>query len=547
MNHSTTSSWKPLNISQGIYYFNGVNNNEHHYHKVDLFERNFKLSDNNIVVNTNNNKSLVYYTSSHSSFTSSTLSNLYFNDCSSFINDVQDRSAYIDKEFVEFTSISESIDGNSISQIHTQFPLCYDYIKIPTKVATTVKRHTPRKLLYAIHADLDVAVEMCLLFVSQLTCTYFSVKDGSNPDGWKPLKSKYLRELITVSSTAYKKTRLALEYPLSNGPIIECDHTSCKGEKSYNHRLGASYIGNGIVSYQLKTDEAKTALNSHYNKCLNRWAKNPIVDNLMKIYPKTTLPTDNEIIEEANRLVGEGYRTRNQKKLKFLNKKAKSYYHNPGQYCFVEDATEIYGYLKGSYGRILNNGTPESGGRIVDMFTLMPSWIRKMVKIDGELCTECDYSALHPNIASCLYGGSTDYITHDQLATTLGVDVSLVKTEHLSFFNKKVRDMKKSPLFQYYNTTEPKMLQDIITEKQTSKYKHKITSRRMFEKEVQIMKDVIGRLNSEGIYVLYVYDALLCKPKYAERVIEVMNSTILEHSVKTKAKCTPPPLSLQNQ
>jgi hypothetical protein len=183
-------------------------------------------------------------------------------------------------------------------------------------------------------------------------------------------------------------------------------------------------------------------------------------------------------------------------------------------------------------------GSEASGGRIVDSFTLMPSWIRRLVKFKGRIPIECDYSALHPNIAIKLYGGKTEFISHGDLANDLKLDVKTVKVEHLSFFNKEVWAMKQSPLNEYYSKHEPIMLENIIREKYSSEYKHKITSRRMFKVEVEVMTDVIEQLNSEGIYVLYVYDAMLCHPNDAMKVLNVMDTTILKHDVKTITKCT---------
>ena len=58
----------------------------------------------------------------------------------------------------------------------------------------------------------------------------------------------------------------------------------------------------------------------------------------------------------------------------------------------------------------------------------------------------------------------------------------------------------------------------------------------MFAIEVDIMTDVIKHLNSVGVYVLYVYDALICEEKDKALVIETMNRIILEHGVKTSVK-----------
>lgn len=96
--------------------------------------------------------------------------------------------------------------------------------------------------------------------------------------------------------------------------------------------------------------------------------------------------------------------------------------------------------------------------------------------------------------------------------------------------------MKRSPLYVYYNSTELLMNQAIIEEKQTSVKGHKITSMRMFAKEVEIMTECIKRLNSKGIYVGYVYDALFCKESEKEIVKRIMNEVVLEIGVYTIAE-----------
>jgi len=112
--------------------------------------------------------------------------------------------------------------------------------------------------------------------------------------------------------------------------------------------------------------------------------------------------------------------------------------------------------------------------------------------------------------------------------------------EHLSFYNKKVWQMKKSPLYTYNITESPSMMKKIIHEKYTSPYKHKTTSRKLFKKEVEIITEVIVQLNNEGIYVGYVYDAIFCKAAYAPKVKLVMDKIVIKHGVKTNAKIFTP-------
>ncbi len=487
--------------------------------------------------NTNNQLPLLEFNTLLSNFHSN------LSITSTFIYDVRINDTVRKKESVDITNIVEYNDDNITTDIHASFALFFinkNLIKVPSKIYRTVSKYTPKHLLYEIHENIDVAIEMCLVFTTQLTSTYFDVKDGSNPKGWKSLKSEYLRNLLSVTPQTYKKVITALEYPLKNGAIIECDYQHIVGEKNRYYRLGDAFIGKGIVSHELKTKEALRVLNKHYFRMLSDSTDNIICKNLINVYGDITLPTKEQILKEAKRLIKfeGGYFTKKQKKLTFLNKHSRDYFKDADKRSFVEDAIEIFEYLTDNGLMIPSAGGEESGGRIVDSFTLMPSWIRNLVKYKGKTLIECDYTALHPNIGIKLYAGNKGFITHGDLALELERDVKDIKIEHLSFFNKEVWQMKQSPLFEYYQKHEPKMLQNIINEKYNSKFKHKITSRMMFALEVEIMTDVVQQLNEEGIYVLYVYDALLCEPKHAEKVLKIMDTTILKYGVKTTAKCS---------
>jgi hypothetical protein len=465
-----------------------------------------------------------------------------------FINDVQDTPNVIDtKKLVNTNKIINNDDGIEI-EFNAKFPLFFinkNEIKVPSKVHRTIERQIPKSLLKEIHSNKDVAIEMCLIFLTQLNSTYFEIKDGSNPEGWKSLHAAYLRELISLNALAYKSVIKALCYPLNNGPILECDEVYIIGQKNFFYRLGKPYIGKGITKYSLQTKEAQKVLNKHYFRQYSLSVQNPICRNLINLYSEIQLPTVEQIKIEAKRLIkfDGGYTTKKGKQLKFLNKHTKDYFKDASNYSFVEDAVEIFEYLTRDGLMIPIEGGPNSGGRVVDSFTLMPSWIRNLIKINGQKIIECDYVALHPNIAVSLYGGTSKFLSHGDLQLELGMDLLDVKREHLSFFNKKVWQMKESPLYIYYEKNEPKMLENLISEKHTNKEyrnndKHKITSKRMFKKEVEIMTEVIQILNNQDIYVLYVYDALYCTKKQVETVIEVMDSVVLKHGVHSTTKVT---------
>ena len=129
-------------------------------------------------------------------------------------------------------------------------------------------------------------------------------------------------------------------------------------------------------------------------------------------------------------------------------------------------------------------------------------------------------------------------LTHKKIAECVGEDsndkdaMAMLKVEHLAFFNKHPAQMRKSQrLWEFYESHEPEMLERIVAEKE--KYDYTYTSRRLFEKEVEIMTRSIEKLNSQSIYVLYVFDALLCDPLQRATVESVMNEAALECGVYT--------------
>lgn len=252
------------------------------------------------------------------------------------------------------------------------------------------------------------------------------------------------------------------------------------------------------------------------------------------MYPRIELPTSEQLLAIGKRLAKEGYLTKKGKILTVRNRHKDHYWNDCAGRSFVEDNIKLFEFLTRRGFMIPAAGSAKSGGRVVDSFTLMPSWIREQLTINGVRLAECDYTALHPNIAIKLYQGQQSHITHQKVAQWADMDVKKVKVEHLGFFNKRWPQMVKSPLFIYYTEKEPQMLEHIRKDK--SQYGYKVTSMRLFKAEVAIMTDVIQHLNSQHIHVLYVYDALLCEEKDRTAVIDAMNRIALEHGVRTSVK-----------
>lgn len=479
----------------------------------------------------------------HHISTSNPLTYTPYSPLHSLINYVENSTHYKKPETPVLYSVSEDLGREKNVSICANSPLFHhvDFtIKIPSKVEYALKRHVPSKSLRQIHPDKAVAIELCLLFISQLTITYFKWKDGSNPEGWKALKAAYLRELLAYEHNTYKKIRELLETPLMNGPIIECDYLEVIGEKCFNYRLTSEYIGKGIKIYELKTPFVRDLKIKYHFKRLKEAQKNVICKNLLELYSKITLPTVEEIKQQAQKLIKAGYKSKKGKLLTFQHKHKKEYFSNASDRTFVEDAIEAFNFLTSGTIMMPTISSEYAGGRVVDSFVLMPSFIRNMCKIEEDPIAEVDYTCFHPNIAMSLYGGKQKYLTHQFVAERLNIPVSVVKTEHLSFFNKHPKEMQKSPIYHYYQETEPEMMKNLIKEKYATSRKYKFTSQKMFEMEVQIMTDAIKQLSYEGINVIYVYDALLCKPEHANRVKQVMDEQVIKHGVFTSAKITMP-------
>lgn len=438
---------------------------------------------------------------------------------------------------IVFTDCSEDVSA--------QFALFFknqNLIKVPAKTVAVLNKYLSKDKWYQIHPDKETAIELCLLLLSNLTDTFFNMRDSEDSyekKGWKRLKAQILNEQLTGSkfeSDTRKNIIAALTAGTSKGVIVECDQDYKKGQYSFSYRLGPAYLGKGVETYEVKSKHVQQLLNKAYFKAISESMSNPICKNLIKVYGTIELPTIEEILIEGKRLVKEKATTKKGKIITFLNKHKKDYFKDSDKRSFVEESIEIFEYLTDNGLMVPRIGSDKSGGRVYDSFTLMPSWIRKMVKMNGKRIVEADYSALHPNIAMSLYGGEKEYLTHKKIAEELKIEEGEAKIEHLSFFNKTEKDMYKSNLINYYTKHELKMIRNILEEKRTSEFEHKITSMRMFKKEVDIMTNVIEELNKSGIYVIYVYDALMCLEQDKEEVLNKMNNIILNHNVKTKAK-----------
>lgn len=416
-----------------------------------------------------------------------------------------------------------------------------DILLIPKGLKREIEK-LPRHLLASIDKDRNRAIDVCLLVVSFLMPTILDENQN-----WKSLNAKKLHEILKrKSDNTYKYNYVLKALKYSNLeknvlPIIDVKtnnfgiETYQSGHKSKDYRLHERFRLKSIDKHLIK-DESILIKRRKYNlDKLNKSYENKIVYNLLKVYPKLSFSSLDELLCIGKKLAKNKEKNKKGKYLKSINKMSRERFSNKENITFIEDNIKLFEYLTCNNLLIPKVGDEKSGGRVVDSLTLMPSWIRMTCKIDEEEIEEIDFKAFHPNLAMYLYNGTQNYISHQSIADELNIDVKEVKIEHLAFFNKRVNAMKKSILYNYYNNKEPKLLSKIIKEKQTSQFKHKITSRRMFALEVKIMTEIISRLNKIGIYVIYVYDALCCKKSDSTTVQKIMNEVVVELGVYTTA------------
>ncbi|PKH66703.1 hypothetical protein CXF59_12320 [Flavobacterium sp. ALD4] len=440
--------------------------------------------------------------------------------------------------------VKECYDIEMTGENHTGFPLFFQSniatIFIPKKVKTHLERFVPNQYLKNIDRDKNIAIEKCLAFVSNLSSTYYA------DDRFKSLSSTNLDEQSKRgrdNTFVYNHIIKALTYSTNTIEAIIMVKKNKFGNETYQEGVVCkeygftdAYFKGDLVEYIIKDKGILQKRNKFFYSQLKKAHDNPIANNLISLYSTIELPSHAEIRLQGKRLTKVNYRTKKGKILTFLNKHPKSYYKDASARSFVEQNIKLFDYLTKRGFMIPIIGTDKSGGRVVDSFTLMPSWIRSLVKIDGKSIVEVDYSALHPNIAMSLYGGLRKYLTHIQVAENSNIDLSNVKIAHLSYFNERVQGMKRSPIYSYYSESEMVMNEAIIKEKQMSLKEYRITSMRMFAKEVEIMTECIKQLNYKGIYVGYVYDSLFCEESDAKLVAEIMNTVVLKFNVFTTAK-----------
>jgi hypothetical protein len=447
-------------------------------------------------------------------------------------------SNYVDvlKENLVNRAISMDFNFEKWDEFFSSFPTTLekmiDTIFVPKKVKRYLEKSVSRKELKKIDPNHKIAIEKLLLIVSNFK-TYETSKNQKNR--FKKISHQVIQTLARRkrSNTCYSSFAIKL---LEKHKIIEVKKNKYgsddfqAGSHNRSMRLTEEYFNCRYIEYQLQSSQA---IENRISSILFMFDavnfSNPIIQNLFNVYVRISLPTVEEIHVRAKELISGGYQSKG-KKLVYLNNRKKDDLKE--SHRFVEEHIRIYQFLERKI-RIPLESKNNPDGRIYCFLAMMPKWIREMVKIDGEEVEECDFKCLHPNLIMNIYEGDSKYITHKKTSELANIELDKVKKEHLSFFNRHENDMMKSPLWEYYNKHEPKMMIKLCNDKKSKSPWYKITSARLLTLEVKLMKKIIAKLNSEEIYVVYVFDALYVKKSVAARVREVMNQTAIEMGIYT--------------
>ena len=94
--------------------------------------------------------------------------------------------------------------------------------------------------------------------------------------------------------------------------------------------------------------------------------------------------------------------------------------------------------------------------------------------------------------------------------------------------------MEKCELYRYYLDNEPVMLANIINEKKQHGYKK--TSERLFTTEVEVMSELITRINKANIYCLYVFDSISVESIHVNKAKKELTNVLELFNINAKFK-----------
>jgi len=412
-------------------------------------------------------------------------------------------------------------------------------LRLPVKIITDVRQILIGVDLTLIHNDRDTALELIYILLSNFT--FVKVKQSYYNSNYTyndyiNLSSEILKSQIGTYKSRYKKIlNLLIRYL-----IIE-EGTGYKvGVKCNSYKISNKYFTFKIKKYVLKTSYALKMHKQNrrkFNKKIfeNVIAKSEILNNL---YVK--MPSKNEALQELKKYSKKKWTNKKGKQLKILGKKKRE-----DKFVYVEDYLELYMLLQSHFKLPVILGE-NAGYRVMTKFNTCPRIIRKLIKVNGKHLIGLDFSCFQPNLANRIYGEPLkDPLSHQKAAQYLSkfdkykdlsfeVLVGIAKKENLSFFNKKIRYMRYSSLFKFYEKNHPTLLHNIINDKELNGYKS--VTKNMFKTEVKMMTEIVKRCMESGIIAVYIYDEIMIEENFVHDVKKIMEKVCEEQNLNVEIK-----------
>ena len=250
------------------------------------------------------------------------------------------------------TIVNNDFNAENLDQVYDTYPLFFQNattINIPQNIKRHIERKIPKSYLNKIDKNRKYAVENCLVFSSDLTSTLFY------EDRWKSLSSKILAEQFkNGKDNTFNYTHIieALKFNSETTDAIIQTKKNNLGNETYQEGITCklysftdTFYNNNLVKYTITNPENIAKRNKFIYGQIAKATDNIIATNLLKLYPRITLPTDSELKIEANRLIKINHRTKKGKLLAKLNNHTKEYFKDTSKRSFVEENIKAFKFL----------------------------------------------------------------------------------------------------------------------------------------------------------------------------------------------------------
>lgn len=385
----------------------------------------------------------------------------------------------------------------------------------------------------------------------------------ADEDGWIDSPTERLR---WVSQSWYK----LLMKPLINGTdkqgsIIDERASDHEMKMSRSFSISEKYLKRSSQQYELKSKSLISKLFKRRYEAAVKALNDSALIQLMQTYPKLEMPPLEAVRAAGVSLSrkGKGDKDALSKKgrvLINLNKRSKETFLKQSghdiegktkkqisklfreNYYSLNDHIKIYEDFLLSGFRIPHR---QKNGRVDDSITGMPEWIRKLIRTNNEPMMEVDCAALHLNIPFALAKNVSPKAKeaflkqagdmHSIIAKYLTIGRDIAKMEALSFQNKRVKDMEKSPIYQYYTSEKIGIMEYLDWLKQTKEKTHRNTSLLLFGYESQIIWSAMRKCAANDITVYQVFDGIGCPKSKVPKVLKILNKALRDYGVPTNA------------